>query len=337
MEEEDDDQLAQLLKANAARKVRDEETRQRVRGDMATRMDSGVRVNEQLAKAFGVGGKAKASATAAAERGDKPTPENVMLRSTKAIKKATARVSSASILSSDAHEWLNDSQIGNLLALMPLPTLRKLKLNYPRGANVETIFVSATVRKMLDGSMDPPLEGQVQLYVQAGHWRELFISYAEKVVYYHEPYGSEMPASRAVRREFRNVLEARGWKFEIIDVALQTDAWNCGPWGVVVVRAFAAYMDSDRFGKGAFKPFLTEWLSTEFGVVDLRTVGERAAERRAANQAFIDAERERMRALLFEAAVDDKLAYTDGPLLDVFIEGKAKEATTAQLEAMDGE
>ena len=96
-------------------------------------------------------------------------------------------------------------------------------------------------------------------------------------------------------------------------------------------------MDSDRFGKGAFKSFLTEWLSTEFGVVDLRTVGERAAECRAANQAFIDAERERMRALLFEAAVDDKLAYTDGPLLDVFIEGKAKEATAAQLEAMDGE
>ena len=78
-------------------------------------------------------------------------------------------------------------------------------------------------------------------------------------------------------------------------------------------------------------------ISTEFGVVDLRTDSERAAESRAANQAFIDAERERMRALLFEAAVDDKLAYTDGPLLDVFIEGKAKEATTAQLEAMDGE
>ena len=61
------------------------------------------------------------------------------------------------------------------------------------------------------------------------------------------------------------------------------------------------------------------------------------AEGRAANQAFIDAERERMRALLFDAAVDDKLAYTDGPLLDVFIEGKAKEATAAQLEALDGE
>ena len=51
----------------------------------------------------------------------------------------------------------------------------------------------------------------------------------------------------------------------------------------------------------------------------------------------LHAERERMRALLFEAAVEDKLAYTDGPLLDVFIEGKAKEATAAQLEELDGE
>ena len=99
---------------------------------------------------------------------------------------------------------------------MELPTQHELKLNYPRSASVHTVFSSQSVRKMLNGTMDPPLGALLQLYVATGHWRALIICFVEKRVYYHEPYGSVMLTSRAVTREFRTALQPHGWHFENI-------------------------------------------------------------------------------------------------------------------------
>ena len=117
-------------------------------------------------------------------------------------------------------------------------------------------------------------------------------------------------------------------------MALQTDGWNCGPWTVMVARAFAAYMDSSSFGQGVFASFLVAWLKEAGGVEDLRNADEGSS---SINQRFIDEERVRMRTLLFEAAVDGKLAYTEGSRLDVFVEGKSKVITEAELARLDGE
>jgi hypothetical protein len=56
------DPLQQLLDETRRRRQRDEETRARVEREMAARMDTGVRVNEDLARAFGVRSSAPAEA-----------------------------------------------------------------------------------------------------------------------------------------------------------------------------------------------------------------------------------------------------------------------------------
>ena len=120
---------------------------------------------------------------------------------------------------------------------------------------------------------------------------------------------------------------------------LQTDGWNCGPWVLTVDESFIAYMDSSDFGKGVFGIFMTSWFGERArGVVDLRTLASRGAARGKAVQAnitFINSERDRMRALLFSAAMDEKLPYNDGPILDVFIANGGKEATAEELDALD--
>ena len=84
---------------------------------------------------------------------------------------------------------------------------------------------------------------------------------------------------------------------------------------------------------------LTSWLGERArGVVDLRTLASKGTARGEAikaNIAFIDSERDRLRALLFSAAMDEKLPYNDGPILDVFIANGGKEATAEELDALD--
>ena len=52
------------------------------------------------------------------------------------------------------------------------------------------------------------------------------------------------------------------------------------------------------------------------------------------NKAFIDTARTELRAHLLEAARSGRLVYNDGPLVDVFVDGKA-EATAEDLELLD--
>ena len=99
---------------------------------------------------------------------------------------------------------------------------------------------------------------------------------------------------------------------------------------------------SDRgrgFGRYVEGVVLTSWLGERArGVVDLRTLASKGTARGEAikaNIAFIDSERDRLRALLFSAAMDEKLPYNDGPILDVFIANGGKEATAEELDALD--
>ena len=54
-----------------------------------------------------------------------------------------------------------------------------------------------------------------------------------------------------------------------------------------------------------------------------------------ANETFIGAERDEMRANLLAAAQDKKLVYLDGPQLDVFVADGSSEASPFDLEALD--
>ena len=179
---------------------------------------------------------------------------------------------------------------------------------------MHTIFSSRTVQKALTGSLSSPLAALVQSYVSAGHWRKLVVCFADKYVYYHEPYGGQLGSRHAIRQAFEDTLAALddGWRFQCIPMQFQTDGSSCGVWDSVTDRAFIAYVDSPLFGMGSFGSFLRSWLEGQ-GVTDLFAVRSSGAQRKpaiAANLAFIQQERRHLRERLAAAARDAKLSYT---------------------------
>ena len=182
--------------------------------------------------------------------------------------------------------------------------------------------------------------------MDGAHWQKLLICFHEKIVYYHEPYGKPLPENHPIRKEFDATFGALddGWRFESIEVGLQTDGCSCGVWALVVSRAFVAYADSNEFGKGTFGTFLVAWLAEQQpqSVVDLRsrTLGRSGTQRVAAvegNLAFIREERTQLRALLLRAGREGKLAFQDGAVLEDFVENADDAATSAELDELNEE
>ena len=127
-----------------------------------------------------------------------------------------------------------------------------------------------------------------------------------------------------------------GWRFDSIEVKLQTDGFQCGVWDVVVDLAFVAYADSDTFDDGTFASFLVSWLADR-GVTDLHSIrgnGDRGS-RVERNARFVSEQRKLFREQLLEAAKTGKLAWQNGPLIDIFVQ-EGREAAT-DLEALDWE
>jgi len=196
-----------------------------------------------------------------------------------------------------------------------------------------------TFRQALANSLASPLAAIVQNYVSEAHWRKLIASINEKVLYYFEPYGTRIRAGHAISEAFNSELDALhdGWQFKSIEVKLQTDGSSCGPWDLVVDRAFVAYVDSSEFGSGSFDTFLVTWLGQlePQPVVNLLTVANSGTQRRAAvegNLAFIRQERVRYRQLLLSAARAGKLNATGAVLGDFVTSGVA---SASDLDAMD--
>ena len=115
--------------------------------------------------------------------------EKVVLRKRKQNRQQM--VSSSYLLSSSPTEWLNDSHVNSVNALSPLPTAHRIRFNLSRGSNVENVLASTTVRRALTDSLGSPLAALVQNYVSEAHWPKLIVCYAEKVLYYNEPYGCQ--------------------------------------------------------------------------------------------------------------------------------------------------
>ena len=272
-------------------------------------------------------------------------PEKLVLRKRGGRGKASQqRVSSSCLLSSDPTEWLNDSQVACALALLVLAAEHRIKFTYPRGSNVAAVFGSRLVQRALTDDLSPPLAAIDQEYVDGAHWQKLLICFHEKIVYYHEPYGKPLPENHPIRKEFDATFGALDdeWRFESIEVGLQTDGCSCGVWALVVSRAFVAYADSNEFGKGTFGTFLVAWLAEQQPqpVVDLRsrTLGRSGTQRVAAvegNLAFIREERTQLRALLLRARREGKLAFQDGAMLHDFVESADAAATSAELDELD--
>ena len=141
------------------------------------------------------------------------------------------RVGSSALLSMDPTEWLNDCQVANLLALMTLAQKHQVKFKYPRDGNhVAALFDCKDLRRMLTG--ESPLAALSQDYASEAHWRTLKIVLCEKVVYYHEPFGSKLRANSPVVQAFERALGSLndGWRFEPIELKFQTDGSSCGVW-----------------------------------------------------------------------------------------------------------
>ena len=62
------------------------------------------------------------------------------------------------------------------------------------------------------------------------------------------------------------MMEPRGWQLESISLNVQYDSSSCGIWIQVARDSYLAYVESDRFGTGAFASFMEEWLAGQ-GVV----------------------------------------------------------------------
>lgn len=141
------------------------------------------------------------------------------------------RVGSSALLSLDPTEWLNDCQIGNLLALMPLPKNHRIQFRYPRGANAQKIFEGRYMQKILVADSASPA-ALSQDYVSSAHWRTLKLVASEKRVYYFEPFGSKLRANSGILQAFERVLGSLGdgWCFESIQLKFQTDGSSCGVW-----------------------------------------------------------------------------------------------------------
>ena len=266
-------------------------------------------------------------------------PEKIILRKSKQNKQQM--ISSSPLLSSSPTEWLNDAHINGITSLSALPTAHRIRFNAARGANVETVLTSKTFMRALTNSLATPLAALVQNYVSELHWRKLIPCFFEKVLYYYEPYGSRLRAGHAIIRAYDRELGALddGWQFKSIEVKVQTDSCSCGPWDLVVDRAFVAYVDSSDFGTCSFDVFLRTWLGQlqPQPVVDLFMVTNSGTQRIAAiegNLAFIREERIRIRALLLAAARAGKLS-DDGALLSDFVAEGRKAASAAELDARD--
>ena len=143
----------------------------------------------------------------------------------------------------------------------------------------------------------------------------------------------------ALTKAFNSTIKERfeGWELVNLKVGLQTDGWNCGVWIVVLARAFAAYVESSSFGGGGFGDFVIAWIRQQQGGEGVCDLNAADTVDTGGNVSYVEAMRVECRDLLYEAAVDDKLSYTDGPILDVFVVGKAKEISDLELAGMDGE
>ena len=277
--------LRSMLDESAATKERkasepvvaeDPNMRERVRMEVDVLMENGVRIHPLCKAMYGSAATGSSSATPVLIDIE---PEDIVLRNSK-VKRV--RISSSAILSNDSEEWLNDNQVGNANAISDRPSKHQIKLNYPRGSNVETVFTSATVTRTVTTSQVLPLVALLQNFVEAAHWRKLIISFSEKIVYSYEPYGSQLRRRHAIMSAFDATLGALdGWRLECIEVQAQSncDTSSCGVWILEADRAFVSYVDSEQFGTGTFGTFFIGWLE-ERGVANLKTLtrGQRKHE-----------------------------------------------------------
>ena len=197
---------------------------------------------------------------------------------------------------------------------------------------------SRPVQRALTASDGNPVTAALVLdYVEAGHWYKLIVCFHELTVYFFEPFGSRLDADHPIVDAFEQELHTldEQWRFTCIELKVQTDGVSCGVWDLVADQAFVAYVDSKGFGSLGFGSFLHSWL-LDRGVTDLHTVGGRATSRRAfakRNELFITEQRAQFRERLLHAAQTGRLAWHDGPLVDVFATGARM--PPEELDALD--
>jgi hypothetical protein len=243
-------------------------------------------------------------------------PDDVVLHR---ARNCRAWVSSEFTLSTDATEWLNDSHMAAGAALMEKPAGCAVKHRYPcDAATAARLFDGKAVGRALRRTGRHAI---VQSYCAGAHWRKLVISFDEKVLYYAEGGGGELP-NGAILSAFKRVLARFGWRCSPVRLRLQHDGHSCGDWSLVTDEAFLAYCDSSSFGDGGFPAFFEEWLRDlgvrDLGAADLRSDTAARAAAAANNATFIAQRRVALRESLFAAATQGTLHYV-GAQLEVFL------------------
>jgi hypothetical protein len=196
--------------------------------------------------------------------------------------------SSASVLSDDAGEWLNDAQLANAAAL--LPTCAQLRIAYPRSqAQMLSWLGGGSAGRLLRSEpCDDAADVMAQLFCGQMHWHFFALCGSERRAYYFEGRGGQL----GTRNQLRIAVEEHGWALECLTFRLQTDYWNCGLWAHVVLKLLVEYVLSGNVGTATFSQLLSN--HPQFSsLFSLKGAALTAATER--NVTFIEQERDETR------------------------------------------
>jgi len=184
---------------------------------------------------------------------DEPTPTLTELFGTQSERSSVRYAPSLS------QHWFDDAELANSHAVDSRPPMSDgvvLRYNYPRPlALVPSIFTeraasrtlsecnSVFVQQFSDGGLARPTDrtprrlAVASLLVRsrvrsAVHWHNLVLFGPTRKAFLWEPaqINLEAHARDAIAAAFEAAPKADGWTLETIELHLQSDSWQCGPW-----------------------------------------------------------------------------------------------------------
>ena len=216
--------------------------------------------------------------------------------------KANERRSSSFLLTESAVEFLNDLQLYCLAFLAPWAGDRTIQSRYPCASEiVPAMFRGESIQRLFRGS--GPVRLVLQKYAERLHWHQLLFFADEKMVFYHEPYGTKLGDRADIVKAFKDSLgPSNGWEFKSVLVMLQSCGYECGVW-----EDFVSEVAVDYATNGGGRGF-EAYLRGRAEITPLHGLrGKKREEAKAKNNSFIAKRRCTARTLLQEASKHGRL------------------------------
>ena len=163
--------------------------------------------------------------------------------------KITSNVQAGCILGSDSKSWLNDAQIGNVMATLKsqFPTVQ-CQLLYPMPLDsVRRILNQAVRTKTFQAAIENETSCLIP-YSDGLHWRLLLFHGLQKTVYHFDSLGGSIPD------QIKDALSActllsTGWILDDVKEQYQADGYQCGVWVCLVMKYFFEFLRAGGLSK----------------------------------------------------------------------------------------